>query len=65
MLHLDLRPGVGGDELEGERDDGAAEHVVGVQSGLSDLFELALLVPVEFEAPRVTIDQQQLPDADL
>jgi hypothetical protein len=65
MDDLDPRPGLICHKLGAERHDLAGEDVRMVEVGLAYQDELAILESVEFEAPGLAVDQEQLFHADF
>ena len=63
VLDFDLRPGITGNELEREGDLAAVEHLAGFHVGPACHLQLAGLLSVEFEGPRLPIYQQQFAHA--
>jgi hypothetical protein len=54
--HLDLRPWFARKQLEAESDRLTCKDHWGGQGGLADLGQLSVLLAVQFQCPRVAID---------
>ena len=63
--HLDPGPGIARREPERERDDLAGEDLGAIRRGLPDQDESAFEEPVEFQGPRLSVDEEQFPDPKL